>query len=87
MVEFFLGEENIDYLNFFLWDRSVLIEIYPKMTFFEISSIFFWTVPTFIFLTNLCFWEIGSDGKIFSIPKLPIPTVFKLLIIPTGPNE
>jgi len=47
---------------FFWWDQTVLIDIYPKWLFWDFTY-FFGPRQHFglFFLTNLCFWEIGSN--------------------------
>ena len=57
--KFFQMEGSILFY-FFWWILTVLIEIYPKMTFRDFIDFFgpapkIWT----FFLTNLHFWEIG----------------------------
>ena len=88
IVGIYLEEEDIDYLNFFCGvgqylSRSIQKWLFRDFTYFFRPAPKFWT----IFLTNLHFWEIGSNQS----KDLLNPYLFRRFSdfkkIPTGPNK
>ena len=70
ILEFFCWME-MNYLIFFSWKQTVLIEIYPKKTF----SRFYWFFSACANIFGSIFWQIFTFGKsVLTIQKIfPIP--------------